>query len=39
MMYMPDCLGATIQLLEADPGRLKSRVFNVAAFSYALHTY
>ncbi len=34
MMYMPDCLGATIELLEADSARLKDRVFNVAAFSY-----
>ena len=36
MMYMPDCLDAAIQLMEADPGRLKHRnSFNVTAMSFA----
>lgn len=36
MMYMPDCLEAAIQLMEADPGRLKHRnSFNVTAMSFA----
>jgi nucleoside-diphosphate-sugar epimerase len=36
MMYMPDCLDAAIQLMEADPGGLKHRnAFNVTAMSLA----
>lgn len=35
MMYMPDCLKATIDLMEADFSRLKHHAdFNVAAFSF-----
>ena len=34
MMYMPDCLKAAIDLMEADPGKLKHRnAFNVTAMS------
>jgi len=36
MMYMPDCLQAAIQLMEADSERLKHRnSFNVTAMSFA----
>jgi nucleoside-diphosphate-sugar epimerase len=36
MMYMPDAIKAAIQLMEADPGRLKHRnAYNVAAMSFA----
>lgn len=36
MMYMPDCIHATISLAEADFSRLKHHSdFNVAAFSFA----
>ncbi len=36
MMYMPDCLQAAIQLMEADPDGLKHRnSFNVSAMSFA----
>ncbi|MDR1737678.1 MAG: NAD-dependent epimerase/dehydratase family protein [Candidatus Symbiothrix sp.] len=35
MMYMPDALDAAIQLMEADPARLKHRnSFNVTAMSF-----
>jgi nucleoside-diphosphate-sugar epimerase len=35
MMYMPDALEAAIQLMEADPSRLKHRnSFNVTAMSF-----
>ena len=35
MMYMPDCIGATIALMEADFSRLKHHGdFNVAAMSF-----
>lgn len=35
MMYMPDGLHAAIQIMEADPGRLKHRnSFNIAAMSF-----
>lgn len=35
MMYMPDALSAIIDLIEADPGRLKHRnAFNVTAMSF-----
>lgn len=36
MMYMPDCIKATIDLMEADPARLRHHAdFNLAAFSFA----
>ncbi|PAV31458.1 UDP-glucose 4-epimerase [Virgibacillus profundi] len=36
MMYMPDALDAIIQLMEADPGKLKHRnAFNISAISAA----
>jgi len=35
MMYMPDCIKATIDLMEADPARLKHHAdFNLAAMSF-----
>ena len=34
MMYMPDCLKATIDIFEADPTLLKLRTYNVAAMSF-----
>jgi nucleoside-diphosphate-sugar epimerase len=35
MMYMPDCLNATIMLMEADVSKLKHHCdFNLAAFSF-----
>ncbi|WP_053954816.1 L-threonine 3-dehydrogenase [Inediibacterium massiliense] len=35
MMYMPDALGAIINLMEADPSKLKHRnAFNVTAMSF-----
>jgi len=35
MMYMPDCLNATIMLMEADLSKLKRHCdFNLAAFSF-----
>ncbi len=33
MMYMPDCINATIQLLEADSKDLTHRTYNVTSFS------
>lgn len=36
MMYMPDAIKAAIQLMEADPGRLKYRnAYNIAAMSFS----
>jgi len=36
MMYMPDAIKAAIDLMEADPGKLKHRnAFNVTAMSFA----
>jgi nucleoside-diphosphate-sugar epimerase len=36
MMYMPDCLKATFDLMEADPGKLKHHAdFNVTAMSFS----
>lgn len=36
MMYMPDALKAAVNLMEADPGKLKHRnAFNVTAMSFA----
>lgn len=35
MMYMPDALNAVVQLMEADPAKLKHRnSFNIAAMSF-----
>lgn len=35
MMYMPDALNAVVQLMEADPSKLKHRnSFNIAAMSF-----
>jgi len=34
MMYMPDCLKGTVQLLEAENEKLKSRTYNLAAISF-----
>ncbi len=34
MMYMPDCIKSTIDLMEADDKKLKHRTFNVTAFSF-----
>jgi nucleoside-diphosphate-sugar epimerase len=36
MMYMPDCLKATFDLMEADPGKLRHHAdFNVTAMSFS----
>lgn len=35
MMYMPDCLKCTIDLIEADVSKLKHRSFNITAMSFA----
>ena len=36
MMYMPDAIKAAIDLMEAEPGKLKHRnAFNVTAMSFA----
>ncbi|MCP4711423.1 MAG: L-threonine 3-dehydrogenase [Planctomycetes bacterium] len=36
MMYMPDAIKAAVDLMEADPGKLKHRnAFNVSAMSFA----
>lgn len=36
MMYMPDCLRCTLELMEADPDRLKHHAnFNVTAMSFS----
>lgn len=37
MMYMPDCLDGTMQLLRANSAQLKQRTFNIAAFSFTPH--
>jgi nucleoside-diphosphate-sugar epimerase len=34
MMFMPDCIKSTIDLMEADNEKLKHRTFNVTAFSF-----
>jgi nucleoside-diphosphate-sugar epimerase len=36
MMYMPDCIKATIDLMEADPSRIKCRTsYNLTAMSFS----
>ncbi len=35
MMYMPDCIKCTIDLIEADESKLKHRSFNITAMSFA----
>jgi threonine 3-dehydrogenase len=35
MMYMPDCIKCTIDLMEADASKLKHRSFNITAMSFA----
>jgi nucleoside-diphosphate-sugar epimerase len=35
MMYMPDCIKCTIDLIEADVSKLKHRSFNITAMSFA----
>lgn len=36
MMYMPDCLKATVDLMEADPAKIKCRTsYNLAAISFS----
>lgn len=36
MMYMPDCVKATIDLMESDPSRVKRRTsYNLAAMSFS----
>lgn len=35
MMYMPDCLKATLMLMEADPSRLRFRIYNVTGMSFS----
>jgi nucleoside-diphosphate-sugar epimerase len=36
MMYMPDCIKAAIDLMEADPSKIKHRTsYNVAAISFS----
>lgn len=35
MMYMPDCIKATIDLMDADASKLKHRCFNLAAISFS----
>jgi len=36
MMYMPDCLSATIKLMEAEPGEVKRHdAYNVTAMSFS----
>lgn len=36
MMYMPDCLKATLNLMQADSSKLKHRCFNLAAMSFSV---
>lgn len=36
MMYMPDCIKAAVQIMEADPSKIKHRVgYNVAGVSFS----
>ena len=34
MMYMPDCIRGTVELLEADRARLSQRTYNMTAISF-----
>ena len=34
MIYLPDCLRATVELLEAPAERLKMRTYNISAISF-----
>jgi nucleoside-diphosphate-sugar epimerase len=36
MMYMPDCIKSTMQLMNADSSKLKSRCYNLAAMSFSV---
>jgi len=35
MMYMPDCINGTIQLLSAPKEKIISKTYNLAAFSFS----
>lgn len=34
MMYLPDCIRATIEMMDVPAEKLKSRVYNVTAMSF-----
>ena len=34
MLYMPDCLRATVELMECDEEKLSQRVYNLGGFSF-----
>ena len=34
MMFLPDCVRATIEMMDVPAGKLKSRVYNVTAMSF-----
>ena len=34
MIYLPDCLRATVELLEAPAKKLKMRTYNISAISF-----
>jgi len=36
MMYMPDCIKATVDLMEADGSKLNHRCFNLTAMSFSV---
>lgn len=36
MMYIPDCIKCMIDLLEANPSKLKHRVYNVTSMSFSV---
>ncbi len=36
MMYMPDCLRAALELMAAERGRLRYRVYNITAMSFTV---
>ncbi|MCR4392168.1 MAG: NAD-dependent epimerase/dehydratase family protein [Candidatus Acetothermia bacterium] len=35
MMYMPDCLRAALELMDADPSRLRYRMYNITGMSFS----